>query len=59
MSRKENRIRGLEEEIDLLDDMLTALVAVLAEKGVITNQEWEEKIKNRIKGKPSKSFRDL
>lgn len=59
MSQKENKIKDLQTEIDLLDDMLAALVVVLEEKGVLTNREWEDKIQKRIKGKPSKSFRDL
>lgn len=59
MSQKENKVKDLQTEIDLLDDMLTALVTVLEEKGVLTNKEWEDKIQKRIKAKPSKSFRDL
>lgn len=58
MERKKNT-DSIEEEVDLLDNMLSALVALLEEKGVLTQEEWEEKIKNRIMGKPSKSFRDL
>jgi len=35
------------------------LAELLEEKGIITQQEWEDKIKQRIKGKPSSSIRDL
>lgn len=41
--------RDLAEEIDILDTMLTSPVDPLGEKGVITNQEWEKRIKERIK----------
>lgn len=40
--------RDLAEEIDLLDTMLTSLVELLEKKGVITQQEWEKHIKERI-----------
>lgn len=43
----------------MLDDMLTSLVSLLEEKGILTQEEWEEKIKQRIKGKPSQNIRDL
>ena len=36
------------EEIDLLDTMLSSLVELLEEKGVITQKDWEERVKNRI-----------
>ena len=58
MKRSDSK-RELEEEIDLLDDMLASLVEVLKDKGIITQEEWEKKIKLRIKGKPSASIRDL
>lgn len=51
--------RELEEEIDLLDDMLTSLAEVLEDKGIITQEDWERKIKQRVKAKPTTSFRDL
>jgi hypothetical protein len=37
------------EEIDLLDDMHSALVDLLIEKGIITEEEYEKKLKGRIK----------
>ena len=36
------------EEIDLLDDMHSALVDLLIEKGIITEREYEKKIKERV-----------
>jgi hypothetical protein len=36
------------EEIDLLDDMLSSLVDLLIEKGVITEEEYERRIKAKV-----------
>ena len=33
----------------LLDDMLSALVELLEEKGILEYEEWERKIKEKIK----------
>lgn len=41
--------RDLEEEVDLLDTMLTSLVDLLEEKGVLTQEEWEQQIKKNLK----------
>ena len=46
---KEKEIKELKEEIGLLDDMLSALVELLEEKGVLEYGEWEKKIKGKIK----------
>jgi hypothetical protein len=59
MKKNKSELREAEDEIDLLDDMLTSLVELLEEKGILTQDEWEKKIKQRIKGKPSASIRDL
>jgi len=59
MKKSKSKTRAIEEEIDLLDDMLTSLVALLEDKGIVTQEEWEKKIKRRIEGKPSQSIRDL
>jgi hypothetical protein len=34
----------LAQELDVLDTMLSALVEVLEEKGIITQKEWEDRI---------------
>jgi DNA-binding HxlR family transcriptional regulator len=52
------RARDLKDEIDVLDHMLTALVETLEEKGVLTQEEWEQKIKAKI-DKVTKSYREL
>jgi len=40
--------KELAEEVDLLDTMLSSLVELLEEKGVLTQEEWENQIKKRI-----------
>ena len=53
-------IRDLANEIDMFDDMLTSLVEVLEEKGVLRQEEWEDKIKSKIEKRPkSTSYRDI
>jgi hypothetical protein len=42
------------EEIVLLDDMLSALVDLLIEKGIITEDEYERRVKQRVKLDSSK-----
>jgi hypothetical protein len=37
------------EEIDLLDTMLSSLVELLEEKGILTQVEYEKRIKEKIK----------
>jgi DNA-binding HxlR family transcriptional regulator len=56
--RKQDTIKDLKDEIDVLDHMLTALVETLEEKGVLTQEEWEQKIKAKI-DKTTLSYRDL
>lgn len=41
--------RDLAEEITILDTMITTLVDLLEEKGMITNEEWEKRLKQNIK----------
>ena len=49
MRKNEKVKRDVAEEIDLLDTMLTSLVELLDEKGILTQQEWEKRIKERVK----------
>jgi len=51
MMKKKSKdlLREIAEEVDVFDDMLTALVELLEEKGVLTQEEWEEKIKKKSK----------
>lgn len=49
MKKKKNKTkRDLEDEIDLLDTMLTSLVELLETKGILTQAEWEKHIKQQI-----------
>ena len=48
MAKNKGVKRDLADEIDLLDTMLTSLVELLEEKGVVTQQEWEKRIKERV-----------
>lgn len=41
--------RGPLEEIDLLDSMHSALVDLLIEKGIITEEEYEKRAKAKVK----------
>ena len=41
--------REATEEIDLLDTMLASLVDILIEKGIITEEEYEKRIKQKVK----------
>lgn len=47
--KKTRTKKELGEEIDLLDTMLSSLVELLEEKGVLTQAEWEKRIKERVK----------
>lgn len=48
MGKNEGVKRDLAEEIDLLDTMLSSLVELLEEKGIVTQEEWEKRIKERV-----------
>jgi len=41
--------RETNEEIDLLDTMLSSLIELLEEKGIITQEEYEKRIKSKVK----------
>jgi hypothetical protein len=60
MSKKKqkDKIKELGQEIDVLDHMLSALVEVLEEKGILTQEEWEKKIKAKIEVS-APSYREL
>ena len=40
--------KDIEGEIYHLDKMLTALVEILEEKGIMTQDEWEDRIRQKI-----------
>jgi hypothetical protein len=39
----------LKEDIEILDDMIGTLVDLLVEKEIITHEEYESKVKQRLK----------
>lgn len=49
MAKSKGVKRNPTEEIDLLDTMLASLVDILEEKGVLTQEEWEKRIKEKVK----------
>jgi hypothetical protein len=61
MSKKKRDVKELGQEIDILDHMLDALVDVLEEKGIMTTEEWEQRIKTKIEtaARTQQSFRDV
>jgi DNA-binding HxlR family transcriptional regulator len=61
MSKKKRDVKELGQEIDILDHMLSALVDVLEEKGIMTSEEWEQRIKAKIEhvAKTQQSFREV
>jgi hypothetical protein len=48
MKKTKDTKRDLGEEIDLLDTMLTSLIELLEEKGIVSQEEWEKRIKERV-----------
>jgi len=47
---KKNKVkREPAEEIDLLDTMLSSLVELLEEKGILTQEEYEKRIMEKVK----------
>jgi hypothetical protein len=53
-------IREIADEVDTFDIMLSSLVELLEEKGVITQKEWEHRIKRKsLRARGIKSYRDI
>jgi hypothetical protein len=46
--KSEKSKQELAEEVELLDTMLSALVELLEEKGIVTQKEWEQRIKQQV-----------
>lgn len=58
--KSKDPLREIAEEVDVFDDMLTALVELLEEKGILTQEEWEQKIKAKIEESKDKTkYSDL
>lgn len=59
-ARRRKAMTERQKDIDILDDMLVALVDLLEKKGVVTHAEWERLIKSRLKDAHSLTdFKDL
>lgn len=60
MDKQDRKIKEIAEEIDVFDDMLTSLVEILEEKGILTQNEWENRIKEKTEKRSKlKSYRDI
>jgi len=57
-SSKKNLAKELAEELDVFDEMLSSLVEILEEKGILTQEEWEKKIKSKLSRRVRK-YRDV
>lgn len=57
---KKDVVKQPAEELDTFDIMLSSLVELLEEKGIVTQEEWENKIKYKIDDKAkTTSYRDI
>jgi ElaB/YqjD/DUF883 family membrane-anchored ribosome-binding protein len=60
MSKKKDLTKAVAEELDSLDMMLSSLVEVLENKGILTEDEWERQIKvNMEKTLGKRKYRDI
>jgi len=60
MAKQTKEIKKIAEEIDTFDDMLTALVEILEEKGILSQEEWEKRIREKIERKKGfKGYRKI
>ena len=48
MERTPKKAKVKDDEADILDAMITSLVELLEEKGYITQEEWEQRIKKNL-----------
>jgi hypothetical protein len=57
---KRDRTRDLAEELDVFDTMLSSLVELLEEKGVLTQGEYENRIRQKSeRARGLTSYRDI
>ncbi len=47
--KKEAVKRDLEAEIDILDNLLSEIVEILKERRLLTQEEWERRVKGRVR----------
>ena len=58
MSKEKDKVRELEEEVDTLDTMLSSLIEILEEKGILTQDEYEKRVRRKVE-REGVSLRDL
>ncbi|MDA4128648.1 MAG: hypothetical protein OK422_04255 [Thaumarchaeota archaeon] len=49
MENTPKKSKAKHDETDVLDTMITSLAELLEEKGVITQEEWEQRIKKNLR----------
>ena len=47
----DKEVDDIREETDMHDLMLSSLVDVLEQKGIVSHEEWEKRIKERLSSK--------
>jgi len=58
-SSKKDLTKEIALELDTLDTMLSSLVELLEEKGIVKHDEWERRIQEKIEHKTKKSYRNI
>ena len=48
MTSKQDRAKALEEQLEILDAMMVSLVELLESKGVVTQEEWDSRVRTRL-----------
>lgn len=57
---KKNLLKELAQELDVFDEMLSTLLEILEQKGVLSQREFEERMKAKLESrKDKKSYRDI
>ncbi len=49
MTIKQDRVKAIEEELEILDAMLVSLVELLERKGVVSQEEWDSHVRARLR----------
>lgn len=58
--KEKNLLKEIAEEVDTFDNMLSALVELLEEKGILTQKDWEDRVEQKLlKAKKTVSYRDI
>jgi hypothetical protein len=49
VERTPKKAKVKDDETDVLDTMITSLAELLEDKGFVTQEEWEQKVKKNLK----------